>query len=115
MNLINLSLWSARISSALAASFIMFFVLAHLLGEQEKSFLEISNPQEIALFMVFPVSTLFGLIFGWKNQTAGGVIILLSVLGYHVMANMSALTLIDVFCIPGILFLTYVWLKSKQT
>ncbi len=114
MNSLSIHLWSARITASLSSLFILFFLLAHLFGTGEKSLLEITEMNELILFMFFPVITLVGLLVGLKNPLIGGIVTLMGIAGFHVIGDYGSWTIIDAFAIPGVLFLAYVWRKSNS-
>ncbi|WP_258103204.1 hypothetical protein [Marinoscillum sp. MHG1-6] len=75
-NSTRILLWSARIWGSLILAFILLFVFAHIYGaifegRQGNGF---QGPEEIFMFACFPVSTVIGLIIGYRSELTGGLI-----------------------------------------
>jgi hypothetical protein len=69
--------WIARIWGGLILAFVLFFLLAHVIGsitgdgEQGGGF---ANIQEVIAFICFPIGTIIGLALAYKWEGLGGLI-----------------------------------------
>jgi len=104
----------ARIWGSVILAFVLFFIIAHLFGEEQidKGFL---NTKEIITFILFPISTIIGLSLAYKWEGVGGFV---SSLGLIIMFTIrvdliSNLIFIGTVFPPGILYLVY-WILSKS-
>lgn len=104
--------WIARVLGSLIIAFILFFLIAHLFGEDESGN-GFKNTSEVISFILFPVSTLIGLGLAFKWEGLGGIITTIGMVGLFVMRPdlLDSIYLI-IPLIPGILYITY-WLMGK--
>ena len=76
--------WIARISGSLILAFILFFLLAHIFGEDESGN-GFQNNKEVISFLFFPISTLIGLSLALKWEGLGGIITIVGMIGLFVV------------------------------
>ena len=104
----------ARIWGSIILSFVLFFVFAHIFGEEQSNegFL---NTKEILTFIFFPISTIIGLILAFKWEGLGGLIASLGLVAMFIIRIdlISSLIFIAVIFPPGILYLIY-WFLSRR-
>ena len=105
--------WIARISGSLILAFILFFLLAHIFGEDESGN-GFQNTKEVILFLFFPISTLIGLSLALKWEGLGGIITIVGMIGLFVIRP-DLLNVIYMLLpiVPGILYTIY-WLMTKK-
>ncbi|NQV53214.1 MAG: hypothetical protein HQ500_08515 [Flavobacteriales bacterium] len=105
--------WAARICSALILIFLLFFLIAHLFGEEESGE-GFRNTQELATFLFFPISTVIGLSLGLKWEGLGGMITLLGMIGLLTLRpDLLYSVLILIPAIPGLLYVLYWGMRTK--
>jgi hypothetical protein len=97
--------WIARIASILSVAVILMF----LFGE-EFDVSKITANQWLG-FLFFPVGLIAGFIIGWKKEMLGGIISILSLLGFYFIYGLLVSGRIPqgfafiIFALPGFLFL----------
>lgn len=105
--------WVARLSSlVIALVFIIFFI-----GEFHWPTLISLAPIEYVLLAFIPVIFISGTLVALKSELLGGLIMILSVIGYNIVSmiafHTSVLELDFIFLIvPGILYVAYVGLTK---
>jgi len=106
-------LWVARISGSLILAFILFFLLAHIFGEDESGN-GFQNTKEVILFLFFPISTLIGLSLALKWEGLGGIITIVGMIGLFVVRPYLINGIfMAIPIVPGILYTIY-WLMTKK-
>ena len=78
--ILTLLLWTARILGSLILAFVLFFLVAHLFGDEESN-AGFSSTRDIISFAFFPIATVLGLALAWKWEGVGGGISTLGFLG----------------------------------
>lgn len=112
-NLTTAIRWGARISGSLILAFVLFFLLAHLFGEDESGN-GFGNTSEIISFIFFPISTVLGLSLAFKWEGLGGIITLSGMIGlFIVRPDLLGSFYIMIPVIPGALYTIY-WLLSRN-
>ncbi|CAN5559503.1 hypothetical protein BH10ACI3_BH10ACI3_10190 [soil metagenome] len=92
---------------SLAVLFVLLMFYLSEGGNTEIAF------REVVGLLFFPVGLVIGLMVGWRNEMAGGMISMLSVAAFYVIyGSVLSGTLQQgwaflVFAIPGLLFLAY--------
>lgn len=111
----NLIRWIARIWGTLILAFVLFFVLAHIFGDEESGGFQ--GTSEIITFIFFPVSSVIGLSIAWKWEGLGGLITTLGIIGLFIMRFdlISNLYIIVGIAPPGILYVLYWYLTKGQS
>lgn len=105
--------WIARISGSLILAFILFFLLAHIFGEDESGN-GFKNTVEVISFLFFPISTLIGLSLALKWDGLGGIITISGMIGLFVIRpDLLNGIYMTIPIIPGILYTMY-WLMTKN-
>jgi hypothetical protein len=106
-------LWSARILGSLILAFVLFFLLAHIFGEEEAGN-GFQNTQEVITFLFFPFSLVIGLSLAFKWEGLGGIITLVGMIGLFVLRpDLLRNFYMLIFIIPGILYTLY-WLMNRD-
>jgi len=114
--IVTIILWIARITGTLILAFILFFLLAHIFGENESGN-GFQNTNEVISFLFFPISTLIGLSLALKWEGIGGIITIIGMIGLFVVRpdllnNTFGLNMMFPI-IPGILYTLY-WYLTKN-
>lgn len=104
--------WIARISGSLIVVFILFFLLAHLFGEDESGN-GFRNTKEVISFLFFPISTLIGLGLALKWEGLGGIIAIVGMIGLFVVRPDLLNSVMTILIIPGVLYTMY-WIMTKN-
>ena len=107
--------WVARIWGGLAAAFLIFMVIAHLVEAGGWSWP--SGADGIA-FVFFPVGVAAGLLMAMKWNGLGGSTTIVSTIAWHIIMYMTHgepefEPMIDGLAVPGLLFLV-TWLISRR-
>ena len=109
----NIIRWIARILGTLFLAFVLFFLFAYAFGE-DQSGEGFRSTGEFLTFILFPISTVIGLLVAYKWEGTGGLIITAGMAGLFIVRPellSSAYMIIPV--IPGILYISY-WLLTKR-
>lgn len=116
MNRTNTLRWLARIWGTLILAFVLFFLLAHIFGEESSEELRnaLRNAREVITFLLFPIGTVVGLGIALRWEGLGGLIATISVIGLFILRPdlISAPWLILGIAPPGILYILY-WFLSR--
>jgi hypothetical protein len=107
--------WLARVWGGLAAAFLIFMIVAHLVSSGGWGWP--SGVDGIA-FVFFPVGVAVGLVIAMKWDALGGLITLVSMITWHVIMNSTRgnphiAPMIDGLAAPSVLFLA-VWLLGRR-
>ena len=109
----NILLWIARILAILEIGFILFFLLADLLGGDSGGS-GLDSFSEIIAFVFFPVIPLIGLLLALKWPAFGGMLSTIGFVGLSIVRpDLIADPTIMVLAVPGILFLVS-WILDKR-
>ena len=110
----NIIRWIARIWGTLILAFVLFFVLAHIFGDEEAD-MRFVNESEVFTFILFPVSSVIGLSIALKWEGLGGLITTIGIIGLFIMRFdlISNPYLIGGITPPAILYLVYWFLTNK--
>ncbi len=109
----NIIRWIARIWGTLILAFVLFFLIADVIGGTENG--GGLKKDEILSFIFFPISTLFGLAIALKWEGLGGLIATLGITALFIVRFdlISDFVFIAGIAPPGILYLIY-WFLSKD-
>jgi len=112
--IITMIRWIARIWGTLILAFVLFFVVALIVGGDEFGD-GLFNTREVITFIFFPVSTVIGLSIALKREGLGGLITTLGMIGLLIMRFdlLSNLYFIVGIAPPGILYMVY-WYVTKR-
>jgi len=131
LDLTKTVLWIARIWGGLILAFVLFFLIAHIVGSITESGEKVggfANVQEVISFICFPIGTIIGLAVAYKWEGLGGLI---TSLGLIIMIMVQTafgpkpehISIVEfirhysifIFVIlpPGILYLVY-WFSQKN-
>ena len=106
-------LWIARISGSLILLFVLFFLLAHVFGDEESGN-GFRNTTEIIMFLFFPISTTLGLALALKWEGLGGIITTAGMIGLFILRpDLLSNIYMAIPILPGVLYTTY-WLLSRK-
>ena len=108
--------WIARIWGTLILAFVLFFVVAFIIGGDESGD-GLFNVNEVITFIFFPVSTVIGLSIALKWEGLGGLITALGMIGlviirFDLLSNAYFMVGIAP---PAILYMVYWYLIRRQT
>ena len=107
--------WIARIWGTLILAFVLFFVVALIVGGDESGD-GLFNTREVITFIFFPVSTVIGLSIALKREGLGGLITTLGMIGLLIMRLdlLSNPYFIVGIAPPGILYIVYWYVTKRQ-
>lgn len=101
----NILHWTARIYGTLILAFLLFFVLAHLFGNDESG-AGFQSSKEIIAFTCFPIGAIVGLGLAWKWVRLGGLIVLASMGGFYMtMPEMLGNMYTGAVVLAGVLYM----------
>lgn len=105
--------WLARITGIVFAVLLLLF----LFGEGSFPELLRLDATEKLLLLFIPLLFIIGVIVAWKRELPGGILILISVLGFNIIDffiwKQFAGIEFGFLLIPGVLFLLVAWLAKK--
>ena len=105
--------WIARIWGMLSLIFMLFFVIAHLIGSIKGEGEPLGNLS--VSFVFFPVSIIVGLGIALKWEGLGGLITIAGIVGFHILRpDLFFDPMIDGLAAPGLFYILY-WFLSKRT
>jgi len=111
--LTNIILWTARILGSIIIAFVIFFLAAHIFGNNESGE-GFRDSKEIITFLLFPIGSTIGLAIAWKWEGLGGLITIISMIGlFCLRPELLNSFYIVIPIIPGLLFIAY-WLITKN-
>lgn len=111
--LTTIILWTARILGSIIIAFVLFFLIAHVFGNNESGE-GFRDSKEIITFLLFPISTVIGLAIAWKWEGLGGIITTVGMIGlFSLRPELLNSFYIVIPIIPGLLFIAY-WLITKN-
>ena len=107
--------WIARIWGTLILTFVLFFVLALIFGDEESGE-GLVNTSEVFTFIFFPVSSIIGLTIALKWEGLGGLITTIGIIGLFIIRIdlISNPYFIGGIAPPGILYIVYWFLAKSQ-
>jgi len=72
------------------------------------------NNSDVIALLLFPISTIIGLLIAFKRESIGGLITVGGIMVFHILRpELATSFLINSFAIPGLLYIIYaVWSKS---
>jgi hypothetical protein len=109
---LTIILWIARLLGSVVIAFLLFMTIGELLSTDSKTVM--IKTSDIPTFILFPISTILGLLIAFKWKGFGGLITVGGMIGLHIIRpDLASSLLISAFAIPGLLYMIYaVW--SKQ-
>lgn len=108
----TVTLWTARITGTLILLFILFFLLAHIFGDDESGE-GFRSTFEVITFVFFPITPVLGLILAYKWEGLGGMVTTLGMLGLFVMRpELMRAFYVAIPLVPGILYIIY-WAMNR--
>jgi len=107
--------WIARIWGTFILAFVLFFVVALILGGDESGD-GLFDTKEVITFIFFPVSTVIGLSIALKLEGLGGLITTLGMIGLLIMRFdlLSNPYFIVGIAPPGLLYIVYWYVTKRQ-
>lgn len=108
---LKIILWAARIIGTLVIIFLLFMTVGELFTDSNIT--AISSSDMIAL-LLFPISTVIGLLLAFKWKGLGGLITIGGIMLLHILRpEIASSFLINSFALPGLLYVIYsVWSKN---
>ena len=103
----------ARITGSLVLLFLLYFLIGHLLSDQDnlKGF---GSTEEVLTFICFPVLTILGLIIAYRYEGTGALVVLLGFVGLLLLGSDVLLSpLMAIMFIPGFLYAVS-WILSRK-
>lgn len=108
---LKIILWTARLLGAVVIVFLLFMTIGELFTDSKTN--AISQSDYIAL-LLFPGSTILGLLLAYKWESLGGLITVFGMICLHIIRpDLATSLLISSFAIPGLLYIIYaVWSRK---
>ncbi len=107
--------WIARISGTLMLMFFLFFLLAHIFGDQDHKGGGFSDTRELITFIFFPLSYIAGLSVALKWEGTGSLISLIGMTGLFVLRpDLLTNPYILMPALPTILYAIYWYARNKE-
>ncbi len=105
--------WAARLGSLLSLAFLLLFFFG------EKMNFGQLPPSEIVGLLFFPVGITVGMLLGWRWETLGGAVTVLSLLAFYKVMYAASGRFPEgiwfaLFALPGLFFL-YCGLSRRQS
>ncbi|MGD1019603.1 MAG: hypothetical protein ABSA12_09815 [Verrucomicrobiia bacterium] len=105
--------WSARLWSILAVGIVLLFAFGEGLNPSR------FTPQELVLFVFFPVGVCLGMAVAWRWEGLGGGITVASLAAFYLVDRLTSSSFprgfaLVAFAAPGFLFLLC-WLWTRLT
>ena len=109
-----ITLWTARFLGTIVIGFLLFITISELLSTDTKTVMIKSS--DILALLLFPISTIIGLLLAYKWKGAGGLITVGGMICLHIIRpDLASSLLISAFAIPGLLYIVYaVWSKNIE-
>jgi hypothetical protein len=84
--LISILRWAGTITGSVVLLFLFWMLIGHLVGDANGPHgMTFSNVRGVVAFICFPVCTIIGLAMAYKWELAGGLLVLLSIVGLFVL------------------------------
>ncbi len=112
-NLILVLRWTARLGSLLSLAFLLLFFFG-----EELNFGQLTSAEIVGL-LFFPVGITVGMLLGWRWETLGGAVTVLSLLAFYKVMYATSGRFPEgiwfaLFALPGLFFL-YCGLSHRQS
>lgn len=109
---LTIILWTARLLGSAVIAFLLFMTIGELLSTDSKTVM--IKTSDVLSLLLFPISTIFGLLIAFKWKGFGGLITVGSMILLHIIRpELASNILISAFAIPGLLYIIYsVWSKT---
>ena len=99
---LTIILWVARLLGSVVIVFLLFMTIGELLSTNTKTVMIKSS--DILALLLFPISTILGLLIAFKWKGLGGLITVGGMICLHVIRpDLASSLLISAFAIPGLL------------
>ena len=110
---LNIILFSARFLGTITIVFLLYMTIGELIGSNEDKS-RLTSSSDIVSLLLFPISTIVGLLVAYKWEGTGGLITVLGMITLHILRpDLASNLLISAFAIPGLLYIIYaVWSKK---
>ncbi|MCM8571124.1 hypothetical protein NE848_17140 [Gramella jeungdoensis] len=106
-------LWIARGWGGIILAFVLFFLIAHIFGNEEGG-TGFSDTRDIITFILFPVSTIIGLAIAYKWEGLGGLISSLAILIAMFINEVIDFKFLLTIFPPGFLYLVYWFMERRE-
>jgi len=109
---LTIILWAARLLGSVVIVFLLFMTIGELLSTDSKTVM--IKTSDVFALLLFPISTIVGLLIAFKWKGIGGLITVGSMILLHIIRpDLASSILISAFAIPGLLYIIYsVWSKK---
>jgi hypothetical protein len=109
---LTIILWLARLLGSVVIAFLLFITIGELLSTDSKTVMV--KKSDVFALILFPISTIIGLLIAFKWKGIGGLITVSGMIGLHIIRpDLASSLLISAFAIPGLLYIIYaVWSKK---
>ena len=106
--------WIARIWGGLAALFLLFIILGHLIGDGKGT----PGAGEWIALLFFPFGVMVGLFLAYRWEGWGGIVAVGCMIAWHITmqvvhGNPDFVPFIDAMAAPGLLYILC-WLSSRR-
>lgn len=92
--------WIARILGGIAVVILVFSMFDEII--------EFNDSSDVLSFVCFPILVILGLLVAYRHEGFGGLISIFGMIGLHILRNdLASVVEINLFAIPGILYLVY--------
>ncbi len=110
-NGLNIILWLARILGSIAILFLLFMTIGELITDSNTTSM---NRSDVFALLLFPISTIIGLLLAFKWKGLGGLITVGGIMFLHILRpEIASSFLISAFAFPGLLYIIYAaWNKQ---
>ena len=108
--------WIARVWGTAVMAFVLFFAIAHLIGDSHVDDDYILSTNDILSFTFLIAATVVGFAVAWKWEGIGSLITLISLLGLAIVRVdlFETLNLISLVVLPALLYGVY-WLMNRKS
>jgi hypothetical protein len=105
--------WTGRVWSLASVALLLAFIIGE--GVAFSKF----RPNELLMFLLFPVGISVGMILAWWKEGLGGAVTIGSLLAFYLVSLMTSGRFPKgwawfVFAAPGLLFLLSFWLSRRS-
>lgn len=98
--------WAARILGGFSIAILMYSMFGDIN--------QFNGTKDILSFICFPMLVILGLLLAYRSEGLGGLLSIIGMIGLHVLRNdLAGVVEINLFAIPGILYLIYSGFRQR--